>query len=88
MITAAMNGDLGDYSYKKYHVHSVFGLAQPRTCPNVPDDVLSPRRTWNNDKGYYEQAYKLAEAFRTNFNKFAAFANEEILAGGPPNRKS
>ena len=84
MIAAALNGDLGDYSYETYHIHSIFGVAQPRTCPGVPAQVLSPRQTWNNDTGYYKQAKKLAKAFRDNFKKFEAFANAEILAGAPP----
>ncbi|WP_353780088.1 phosphoenolpyruvate carboxykinase (ATP) [Winogradskyella sp. 3972H.M.0a.05] len=83
MISAAMNGDLGDYSYEKYHIHSVFGVMQPRTCPGVPTEVLSPRTTWNNDEGYYKTAYKLAASFRENFKKFEDYANEEILAGAP-----
>ncbi len=83
MITAALNGDLGEYSYEKYHIHSVFGVAQPRSCPGVPTSVLSPRQTWNNDEGYYKQAYKLAAAFRENFEKFAEYANDEILGGAP-----
>lgn len=83
MISAAMNGELGDYSYENYHIHSVFGVAQPRTCPGVPTEVLSPRATWNNDEGYYETAYKLAASFRENFKQFEDYANEEILAGAP-----
>ena len=83
MITAALNGELGEFSKENYHIHTVFGLAQPRKCPNVPDEVLSQKETWNNDVGYYEQAQKLADAFRENFKKFADYASEEILAGGP-----
>ena len=83
MITAALNGDLGEYSHKDYHIHSVFGVMQPRTCPNVPTSVLSPRQTWNNDEGYYKQAFKLAAAFKENFEKFADAASDEILAGAP-----
>ena len=67
-----------------YHIHSVFGLQQPRICPNVPTDVLSPRATWGNDKGYYETAHKLAASFKENFKKFESYANEEIMAGAPP----
>ncbi|MEA1787172.1 phosphoenolpyruvate carboxykinase (ATP) [Arenibacter sp. GZD96] len=83
MIHAALNGDLGLYSYDKYHIHSVFGTAQPRECPGVPTSVLSPRATWNNDKAYYKTAFKLSNAFRENFKKYEAFANEEIRRGGP-----
>ncbi|MDA9235270.1 phosphoenolpyruvate carboxykinase (ATP), partial [Polaribacter sp.] len=58
MISAVLNGDLGDYTYDNYHIHSVFGVAQPRTCPGVPSELLSPRTTWNNDDAYYKTAFK------------------------------
>ena len=84
MIRAALRGDLGAYTKDTYHIHSVFGLAQPRTCPGVPEAVLSPRKTWNNDDGYYKTAFKLAAAFKENFRKFEKEANEEIMSGQPP----
>tara|TARA_B110000908_G_scaffold39237_1_gene47377 strand:- start:276 stop:974 length:699 start_codon:yes stop_codon:yes gene_type:complete len=83
MITAAIDGTLEAANADNYHIHSVFGLQQPRTCPNVPSQVLSPRSTWNNDKGYYETAHKLAASFKDNFKKFESYANEEIMAGAP-----
>ncbi len=83
MISAALNGDLGLYSYDKYHIHSVFGVAQPRECPGVPTSVLSPRSTWNNDEKYYTTAFKLTNAFRENFKKYESYATEEIRRGGP-----
>ena len=83
MITAVLNGDLGNYTYEDYHIHSVFGVAQPRTCPGVPTSVLSPRTTWNNDEAYYKTAFKLSNAFRKNFKQFEEYANEEIRRGGP-----
>ncbi|QLE01069.1 phosphoenolpyruvate carboxykinase (ATP) [Galbibacter sp. BG1] len=83
MITAAMNNELGEVNHKNYHIHSVFGLAQPRTCPGVPEEILNSRMTWNNDEGYYKQAHKLADAFKENFKKFESYANKEIKEGGP-----
>ncbi|MAU15244.1 MAG: phosphoenolpyruvate carboxykinase (ATP) [Muricauda sp.] len=83
MISAALNGELGLYNYEKYHIHSVFGVAQPRECPGVPTQVLSPRATWNNDEAYYKTAFKLTNAFRENFKKFESYASEEIRRGGP-----
>ncbi|OIQ34676.1 MAG: phosphoenolpyruvate carboxykinase (ATP) [Bacteroidetes bacterium MedPE-SWsnd-G1] len=83
MINAALNGDLGSYCYEDYHVHSVFGLAQPRTCPGVPDSILSPRSTWNDDEAYYKMAFKLSNAFRENFDEFEMESDEEIRRGGP-----
>ena len=84
MITASMKCQLGaDINREDYHIHSVFGVAQPRTCPGVPTEVLSPRQTWNNDEAYYKKAHELANAFKENFKKFEEFANDEIKAGGP-----
>ena len=83
MITAVLNGELGNYTYEDYHIHSVFGVAQPRKCQGVPSSVLSPRATWNNDAAYYKTAFKLSNAFRKNFKQFEEFANEEIRRGGP-----
>ncbi|SFR38565.1 phosphoenolpyruvate carboxykinase (ATP) [Robiginitalea myxolifaciens] len=83
MIHAALSGELGLYSYDTYHIHSVFGVAQPRECPGVPTSVLSPRATWNDDEAYYTMAFKLTNAFRENFKKFEQYASEEIRRGGP-----
>jgi len=83
MINAVLNGDLGLYNYDDYHIHSVFGVAQPRTCPGVPTTVLSPRATWNDDEAYYTTAFKLTNAFRENFKKFEMHCTEEIRRGGP-----
>ena len=83
MINAAMNGDLGMYNYDDYHIHSVFGVAQPRRCPGVPTEVLSPRTTWNDDEAYYKMAFKLSNEFRHNFKQFEEYASEEIRRGGP-----
>jgi len=84
MITAVLNGDLSDYTYENYHIHSVFGVAQPRFCPGVPTELLSPRSTWNDDDdAYYKTAFKLSNAFRMNFKQFEEFASEEIRRGGP-----
>ncbi|KAB1068361.1 phosphoenolpyruvate carboxykinase (ATP) [Tamlana haliotis] len=83
MINAVLNGDLGLYNYDDYHIHSVFGVAQPRSCPGVPAEVLSPRATWSDDEAYYTTAFKLTNAFRENFKKFEAHCSEEIRRGGP-----
>ena len=84
MVNAILDGELDPkYSYEKYHIHSVFGVAQPRSCPGVPDKVLSPRATWDDDKAYYTAAFKLSNAFRKNFEKFESEANEDIRRSGP-----
>lgn len=83
MITAAMDGSLEMANKDNYHIHSVFGVLQPRVCPNVPTEVLSPRKTWKNDEAFYKTAYTLSQSFIDNFKQFEAYANAEILSGAP-----
>ncbi len=80
MITAAMKGELDNVAYE---AHPVFGFNMPTTCPNVPSDVLIPANTWNDKEEYTRKAYDLASMFVKNFEKYAAQANEEILAAAP-----
>lgn len=83
MVKSVLSGYFGPYNYDDYHIHSVFGVAQPRSCPDVPTKVLSPRATWNDDEKYYTAAFELSNAFRENFKKFEVYASEEIRLGGP-----
>lgn len=80
MITAALNGGLDNVNYVN---HTVFGIAKPQSCPNVPDEILNPENTWDNPELYNIKAVELAEKFKANFAKFSAFANAEIMAGSP-----
>lgn len=80
MITAALKGELDSAEFMN---HDVFGIAVPQSCPNVPNEILNPRNTWENTDLYDTKAVELAHKFEANFAKFAAFANAEILAGAP-----
>lgn len=80
MITAALEGELDSVQYE---THEVFGLAMPTSCPNVPHHLLNPRNTWEEKSAYDQKANELAEKFIHNFEKFAEFAGEEILAAAP-----
>jgi phosphoenolpyruvate carboxykinase (ATP) len=80
LITAALNGELDRV---KFETHDVFGVAMPVTCGTVPSEILNPRNTWTDKDAYDHKANYLAEAFIKNFEKFSAYANEEILSGVP-----
>src|SRR5690606_27596541 len=67
MITAALNGELDNVEFVN---HSVFGIAKPQSCPNVPSEVLNPRNTWEDKDLYDVKARELAERFKANFAKF------------------
>jgi phosphoenolpyruvate carboxykinase (ATP) len=61
----------------------VFGLEVPKTCANVPAEVLWPKNTWQ-DKAAYDQKQKhLAGLFVKNFAKYADQASAKIRAAAP-----
>ncbi|HTJ52791.1 MAG TPA: phosphoenolpyruvate carboxykinase (ATP) [Cyclobacteriaceae bacterium] len=80
LITAALNGDLNHTDYEN---HDVFGVAMPKHCKNVANEVLNPRNTWSDKEAYDHTANHLADAFLKNFERFAEYANQEIMAGAP-----
>jgi phosphoenolpyruvate carboxykinase (ATP) len=80
MITAALEGDLGQVAFES---HPVFGVNMPKSCPNVPDEILNPRNTWSDKAAYDAKANQLAEAFVQNFEKYKAGASASILSGAP-----
>src|SRR6266852_5366658 len=69
MIRAALSGALDNVAYEK---HAIFNLDVPASCPDVPADVLSPRKTWFDPAAYDAQATKLARMFAENFKAFEA----------------
>ena len=80
MINAALDGKLDNVEYS---THSIFKLAMPTSCENVPSDILNPRNTWNDKDAYDKKASQLANQFHKNFETFKDGANQEILDGSP-----
>lgn len=80
MINAAMNGDLDKVDYV---TDQVFGLGKPTSCPNVPSEVLDPRKTWTDVEAYDKQAIELAQLFVSNFEQYKDKASEELLSAAP-----
>jgi len=80
MITAALTGELNDV---EFNALPVFGLNMPSTCPNVPDEILNPRNTWEDKDAYDAKAQTLAVGFVQNFEQYKDQANDEIMAAAP-----
>lgn len=80
MVNAALNGDLDQVEYSQ---DPLFGLQVPASCPEVPEEVLQPRRTWQDPEAYDRQARELAQMFMDNFSQFAEQVSEEIRNAGP-----
>jgi len=67
LLNAALNGDLQNV---EYYTDPVFGYAVPKSCPEVPENVLYPATSWPNENAYMERYRGLAARFIDNFKKF------------------
>ena len=80
LLEAALSGALLD---AEYVTDPIFGFSVPKTCGDVPPQVLNPSASWP-DKDVYMQRYKqLAARFIENFKKFEAGCPEEVVTAGP-----
>ena len=79
MIRAALAGRL---DREPYATDPVFGLRIPRSCPDVPSEVLTPRSTWSDPSHYDAKARELAALFVRNFAAFKRVL-PEVAAAGP-----
>ena len=80
MIHAAMRGDLDPVEYV---AHTSFGVWKPQSCPGVPELVLNPRNTWDDQDAYDRQALALANLFVENFKQYEDKASEAIRSAAP-----
>jgi phosphoenolpyruvate carboxykinase (ATP) len=62
----------------------IMGLDVVSSCPGVPTEMLQPALSWRDTAAYEATARKLAERFRTNFEKYASAVDPVIAAAGPP----
>jgi phosphoenolpyruvate carboxykinase (ATP) len=80
LITAALNGELDK---AEYGITPYFGLNFPKTCSNVPTEILEPKNAWADKEAFAQTAQNLAGQFVKNFEQYASAANEEILSAAP-----
>ena len=69
MVHAAVDGRLGKADF---HSEPAFGLSIPKSCPDVPAELLDPRNAWADKSAYDRMAADLLDRFAKNFKKFEA----------------
>lgn len=80
MVKAALTGGLDKVAYE---TDPIFGLEIPKSCPNVPPEVLNQKGTWADKKSYDDKAQKLAKMFADNFKQFEDEASADVKKAGP-----
>lgn len=73
----------GELAKAEYETYGTFNLQVPKACPNVPDDLLNPARSWVGTTDFKDEVHKLAKLFNENFEKYVFWLlviyNEEKL---------
>ncbi len=75
MVNATLTGQLKDVDYEQ---DPIFKVWIPKSCPDVPSEILNPKNSWKDGKAYEERAKKLAGDFSNYFQK--AYGNKNIDA--------
>jgi phosphoenolpyruvate carboxykinase (ATP) len=80
VVRAALNGELDKVEFRP---DPVFQVEVPAHCPDVPDDVLWPRNTWEDKEAFDAKAKELAARFAENFQEYAEHASADVRAAAP-----
>jgi phosphoenolpyruvate carboxykinase (ATP) len=79
MVNAALDGRLAGVGTA---THPDFGLLIPESCPDVPNEVLDPKSTWDDKKAYDRTAQDLTRRFAANFKQFEDYVDNDVKAAG------
>jgi phosphoenolpyruvate carboxykinase (ATP) len=82
MIHAVLNHQLENVPLWR---DEYFGLYIPETCPDVPQEILNPIKTWADQAAYHRTAHTLIARFEDNCSQYSGVVSQSILAHGPHN---
>jgi phosphoenolpyruvate carboxykinase (ATP) len=80
LLNAALSGKLSNV---EYYQDPIFGFEVPKTCPDVPDNVLEPWSSWPSRDEYDRRYRDLAMRFVQNFSKFTEGIPLDVVEAGP-----
>jgi phosphoenolpyruvate carboxykinase (ATP) len=80
LLNAALKGELLKVEYQK---DPVFGFDVPKSCPDVPAQILDPANTWGSREEYNRKYDALAARFIENFKLMMEGCPKHILESGP-----
>jgi phosphoenolpyruvate carboxykinase (ATP) len=80
LLNAALDGEL---EAVEFATDPIFGFQVPRSCPDVPAEILDPASSWADPSAYLKRYQGLASRFVDNFKKFADQVPAEVSNSGP-----
>jgi phosphoenolpyruvate carboxykinase (ATP) len=80
LLNAVLNDKLKDVDY---YMDPVFRFQVPTNCPDVPEEVLYPSRSWQKEDDYWKKYRQLASRFISNMKRFEIDTPREVIEAGP-----
>jgi phosphoenolpyruvate carboxykinase (ATP) len=80
LLNAVLDGALDQV---EFYQDPVFRFTVPKTCPEVPEEVLYPARAWHKETDYWKKYKQLAARFVDNMKKFEQETPPEVISAGP-----
>jgi phosphoenolpyruvate carboxykinase (ATP) len=77
LLSAALDGSLNEVAFRK---DPNFGFDVPVSVPGVADNLLDPRRTWDDADAYDTAAQKLVGMFAANFAQYVPHIEDDVKA--------
>ncbi len=73
----------GTLEQADYETDPIFGFQVPKSCGELPVEILNPKNTWADQNAFQQTAVKLAKLFQNNFRQFEAESSDDICNAGP-----
>lgn len=80
LINAIYSGELAEGGFEK---EPYFNFEVPTACKDVPDEILSPIKTWASAEDYNATMKKLVSLYQENFKQYEGKVSDTILGAGP-----
>jgi len=77
LLNTALDGTLARGGFRR---EPFFGLSIPENVPDVPPDVIDPRRSWADKAAYDRTARELVSSFEKNFRSYEEAVGDDVRA--------
>jgi phosphoenolpyruvate carboxykinase (ATP) len=66
----------GEHTNCSYHIDPVFEIAVPDRIKGIPEEILYPKKTWQDSEAFWKTARQLKEDFLENSKKFKHYLEQ------------
>ena len=73
----------GELVKAEYETYETFNLHVPKSCTNVPSELLNPAKSWTGQADFKDEVTKLGGLFVENFKKYSDEATPDVIKAGP-----